>query len=285
MPDDQESMTSSEAGGPSPEPEETQLKQLFENELDLERKKRTWRVIMLCVLSFVLILGVYGIFLGSQPRNAPVSERVQPQIPPVPETTQPALTPYPGTAQPAYTEQRANLSGTINGKANPGFPYWPSGTITYWFDPDHPCSFRRTGNFHRAFKIINDKTGGLVSFESGSDGALGISCHDSLGAMNASSWSSPWISPSGLISSATIDMYRLPPGASECDSYPTLEMREILHVFGFEDTSSPGNIMYSGMAGGPLNTCGELDAGIVNCLMNIYSNGKRGLSCSGIPHT
>ncbi|MGA2934405.1 MAG: hypothetical protein ABSD81_04555 [Methanomicrobiales archaeon] len=280
-------MSSSEAGGQSPEPEDTQLKQLFDNEIALERKKSTHRIIMLCVLSFVLIIGVYGIFFGSQPGNTPVSETIQPQFTPIPETTQPALTPYPGTAQPTYTDQRAStkdLSSVINGEANPGFPYWPSGTITYWFDPDHACSFGKTGNFLRAFKIINDKTGGLVSFVKSSDGALSISCHDSLGAMNASSWSSPWISPSGLISGATIDTYKLPPGTSECDSYPTLEMREILHVFGFEDTSSPGNVMYSGKGEGTLNPCGELDASIVNCLINIYSNGKRGLACTGIPH-
>jgi hypothetical protein len=153
------------------------------------------------------------------------------------------------------------------------------------FDSAHPCSASRTGNFLRAYKIIDDKTAGLVSFVASSDGALSISCHDSLGALGASGWSSPWISPSGLISNATIDVYRLPPGTYECDSYPTLEMREILHVFGFGDTSSPGNLMYSGAAGDPLNPCGELDAGIVNCLENIYSNGKQGQPCTGIPHT
>ena len=280
-------MDSSDAGGQAPEPEDTQLKQLFDNELALERKKRTYRMIMICVLSFVLITGLYGIFLGSQPQNTPASETIQPQITPVPETTPPAHTPYPETVQPTYPDREVStkdLPGVINGEANPGFPYWPSGNISYWFDPDHACSFRKTGNFLRAFKIINEKTGGLVSFVQSPDGRLSISCHDSLGAMNASSWSSPWISPSGLISGATIDVFRLPPGTFECDSYPTLEMREILHVFGFEDTSSPGNVMYLGLGGGPLYTCRELDASIVNCLMNIYSNGKRGQACTGIPH-
>jgi hypothetical protein len=287
MPDDLENMNSRESGGQSPEPEDTQLKQLFDNEIALDRKKRTRRIVMLCVLSFVLIIGVYGIFFVSQPGKPPVSETIQPQVTAIPETTQPALTLYPDTAQPTDMDQKAStkdLPGVITGKANPGFPYWPSGTITYWFDQDNACSFGKTGNFLRAFKIINDKTGGLVSFVKSSDGALSISCHDSLGAMNASSWSSPWISPSGLISGATIDVYELPPGSYECDSYPTLEIREILHVLGFEDTSSPGNVMYSGTAGGPLNPCGELDASIVNCLKNIYSNGKQGQACTGIPH-
>jgi hypothetical protein len=287
MADDQKNMDSSEAGGQSPEPEDTQLKQLFDTELAQGRKKRTRRIIMICVLSFVLLIGLYGIFLGSQPRNTPVPGTIQPQFTPVPETTLPVLTPYPETAQPTHTDREAStkgLPGVINGEANPGFPYWPSGTITYWFDPDHVCSFRKTGNFLRAFKIINEKTGGLVSFVQSPDGALSISCHDSLGAMNASSWSSPWISPSGFISGATIDVYRLPPGTSECDSYPTLEMREILHVLGFNDSPSPGNVMYSGTGEGPLYRCGELDASIVNCLIHIYSNGKRGTACTGIRH-
>ena len=287
-PDDQENMDSDAVGGQSPETEDTQLKQLFDNEIALERNKRTYRIIMVFFLSLFMVIGLSGIILGFLPRNTPVSETIQPRVTPSPVTTQPAFTPYPDTAQPTYGDQNAStedLAGAINGKANPGFPYWPSGTITYMFDSAHPCSASRTGNFLRAYKIIDDKTAGLVSFVASSDGALSISCHDSLGALGASGWSSPWISPSGLISNATIDVYRLPPGTYECDSYPTLEMREILHVFGFGDTSSPGNLMYSGAAGGPLNPCGELDAGIVNCLENIYSNGKQGQPCTGIPHT
>jgi hypothetical protein len=288
MPDDQKNMTSSEAGGQSPEPEDTQLKQLFDNEIAQERRKRTYRIIMVGLLSFFLLIGLSGIFLGSQPRNTPVSEPVQPQFTQVPETTQLAPTPYPETAQPAYTGQNTStrdLPGAINGKANPGFPYWPSGTITYWFDPDHACSVGKTQNFLRAFKIISDRTGGVVSFVQSPEGTLSISCHDSLGAMGASSWATPWISPSGLISGATIDVYRLPPGTFECDSYPTLELRDLFHVLGFGDSSSPGNVLYSGTAEGPLNPCRELDASIVNCLMNIYSNGKKGQACTGIPHT
>jgi hypothetical protein len=287
MPDDQENMNSSEAGGQASETEDTQLKQLFENEIALERNKRIYRIIMICFLSIFLAIVLYGIFLGSLPRNTPVSETIQPQFTPIPVTTQLVSTPYPDTAQPTYADRNAsteNLASVINGKANPGFPYWPSGTITYQFDSAHACSVGKTNNFLRAFKIINDKTAGLVSFVKRSDAALSISCHDSLGAMGASGWSSPWISPSGLIYYATIDVYKLPPGTYECDSYPTLEMREILHVLGFEDTSSPGNVMYSGTAEVPLNPCGELDANIVNCLQNIYSNGKKGQPCTGIPH-
>jgi hypothetical protein len=287
MPDDQKNMTSREAGGQSPTPEDTQLKQLFDNEIARERKKRTSRIIMVGVLSFFLVIGLFGIFLGSRPQNTPVPEQVPPQFTPVPETTQPALTPDPETAQPTYADHNAStrdLPGVINGKKNSGFPYWASGTITYMFDPDHACSVGKTQNFLRVFKIINDRTGGVVSFVQSPGGALSISCHDSLGAMGASSLASPMISPSGLISSAAIDVYRLPPGTSECDSYPTLELRDLLHVLGFEDSSSPGNVLYSGTGEGPLNSCGELDAGIVNCLMNIYSNGKKGQACTGLLH-
>ncbi len=286
MPDDPENMNSREAGEPSTESEDTQLKELFDTEIARERTRRTRRGVMIFFLSFILVIGLYGIFLGTLPQQKPVSETIQPQFTPGPETPQPVFTPYPDMAEPTSADQTSakDLSGVINGKANPGFPYWPSGTITYRFDSAHPCSIGKTSNFLRAFKIINDKTDGLVSFVKSSDGRLSISCHDSLGAMGAGGWSSPLFTPSGSINNATIDVYRLPPGSYECDSYPSLEMREILHVLGFEDTSSPGNVMYSGTAEGPLNPCGELDAGIVNCLKNIYSNGKKGQSCSGIPH-
>lgn len=280
-------MNSGEGGGQAPDTGDTQLTQLFEKEIALGRKKRTWRIVMTGILSFVLVIGIFGMFLGSLPGTTPVPETIQPQAPPGPETTQPAFTPSPDTTQPPYTDRTVSaevLPGEINGKANPGFPYWPSGTLPYRFDPAHACSAGKTTNFLRAFKILNDKTAGLVSFVRSSEGALTISCHDSLGAHGANAWSGPWISPAGLISNATIDMYRLPPGTPECDVYPTLEMRELLHVFGFEDTSVPGNVMYPGTAGGPLSPCGELDAGIVNCLQNIYSNGKKGTACTGIPH-
>ncbi|MDD1668052.1 MAG: hypothetical protein LUO96_06255 [Methanomicrobiales archaeon] len=279
-------MNSREGGGPAPEPEGTQLKELFDNEIALERNRRTRRFIVIGLLSFFLVMGLYGIFLGILPQHPPVSETIQPQFTPSPETPQPSFTPYQDMAQPTSADQTSikELPGVINGKANPGFPYWPSGTITYWFDPDYPCSVGKTGNFLRAFKIINDRTDGLVSFQKSSDGVLSISCHDSLGAMGAAGWSSPWLSPSGSIHNATISVYRLPPGTYECDSYPTLEMHELLHVLGFENTASQGNVMYPGTAEGSPNPCGELDAGIVNCLKNIYSNGKKGQSCSGIPH-
>ena len=242
---------------------------------------------MVGVLSLFLVIGLFGIFLGSRPPNTPVPGQVPPQSTPVQETTQPALTPYPETVQPTYTDQEGSPGappGVVNGKANPGFPYWASGTITYMFDPDHTCSVGKTQNFLRAFKIINDRTSGVVSFVQSPGGALSISCHDSLGAMGAISLASPMISPTGSISGAAIDVYRLPPGTSECDSYPTLELRDLLHVLGFEDSSSPGNVLYSGTGEDPLNSCGGLDAGIVNCLMNIYSNGKKGQACTGLLH-
>jgi len=278
-------MDSSEPGKQAPETDDTRLKELFDSEIALERNRRTYRILTITFLFLFMAAGLYGIFLLSQPGNTPAPE-AQPQVTPGPEITQPAITPGPDTTQPEYADQNASTkdqSGMINGKANPGFPYWPSGTITYQFDSNDVCNFSMAGNFLRAFKIIDDKTGGLVTFVQSPDGAISISCHDSLGAMGASGWSGPSFSPSGLIHNATIGMYTLPAGSYACDSYPTLELREVLHVLGFEDTSLPGNLMYSA-AGVPPNPCGELDAGIVNCLKNIYSNGKQGQACTGIPH-
>jgi hypothetical protein len=62
-------------------------------------------------------------------------------------------------------------------------------------------------------------------------------------------------------------------------------MHEILHALGLEDASSGNNVMYQGNAGDDRGPCREMDIPMMNCLKNIYSNGHRGQSCTGIPHT
>ncbi|MDD1670035.1 MAG: hypothetical protein LUQ67_01775, partial [Methanomicrobiales archaeon] len=206
-------------------------------------------------------------------------------------TTRPASSSLPDAGQPEYTPASVtqgastkDVSLVINGDANPGFPYWPSGTINYTFDSANPCSVGKASNLARAFKIMHDKTDGLVSFVRSPDPDVTISCHDSLAALGATAWTSSWIDSRGFIHDATMDFYALPPGTTECDSYPSLEIHEILHALGFQDTSSGSTVMNLGKAGADWSPCREMDASMVNCLKNIYSNGLRGQSCTGIPH-
>jgi len=170
----------------------------------------------------------------------------------------------------------------ITGQANPGFPYWPSKTITYSFDPNNLCDSKETANIKSAFEILHSETNGLLSYVETSNGKLVISCHNVVGS---ASWGGPWLYPDKHIDRATIDFYQLPPGEVKCTTYPTLELHEILHTLGFEDDfSSSEGIMYYGPAGTYWNPCRKIDEDIVECLKDIYSNGEQGSSCSGIPH-
>jgi hypothetical protein len=302
--DDQEKAISHQAREQSQEMEDNYLKDLFEKEIASgQTRKKNWKIVLLCI-SCVVVLCMYGFFSGSLPSShAPGSETTQPPFilpsdtmrpenTPVPDTTHPAPSSLPVAEQPKYTPtpvtqgaSTKDVSLAINGDANPGFPYWPSGTITYTFDGAYPCSAGKTGNLARAFKIINDKTDGLVSFIKSPDAQLVIACHDFLATLGARAWTSTWFDDRGFIHDATIDFYTLPPGTSECDSYPSLEIHEILHVLGLQDTSYGSNVMNLGRAGSDWSPCREMDANMVNCLKNIYSNGRKGQTCTGIPHT
>src|SRR5512136_91976 len=302
--DDQEKAISHQARDQSQETGDTYLKDLFEKEIASgQTRKRNNGKIVLLLISCVVVIGLYGFFSGSIPSSyAPGSGTTQPPFVLPSDTTRPAYTPVPDTTNPAssspMTEQPKSTPASvtqgapakdgslvINGNANPGFPYWPSGTITYAFDPPNPCSMDKTGNLDRAFKIINDKTDGLVSFVRSPEAQLVIACHDSLAALGARAWTSSWIDETGLIHSATIDFYTLRPGTSECDAYPSLEIHELLHALGLQDTSSEINVMNLGKIGSNWTPCREMDADMVNCLKNIYSNGRRGQTCTGIPHS
>jgi hypothetical protein len=176
-----------------------------------------------------------------------------------------------------------NILPEVNGEANPGFPYWSSKEITYSFDASYPCTAQKKAGILSAFEILNAKTNGLLSYVESSNGGLVIRCHDTVGS--ASGWAGPWLYSTGLIERATIDFYQIPAGSVECETYPTLELHEMLHTLGFEDDfSSSEGIMYYGPPGTYWNPCRQLDERIIECLKSVYSNGNQGSSCSGIPH-
>ncbi len=300
--DDQERGISPQAREQSPEMEDKYLKDLFEKEIASEQtRNKNWKI-GIFFISCVLVICMYALFSGplwasfapgsetTRPAYILPSDTIRPAYTPVPDTTQPASSSLPAAEQPKYTPTSVTQGAStkdaplvINGDANPGFPYWPSGTIAYSFDSANPCSAGKTSNLARAFKIINDKTDGLVSFVRSPDAQLVIACHDSPAPLETTAWTSLWIDDRGFIHDATIDFYPLPPGTSECD-YPSLEIHEILHALGLQDMSSGNNVMNLGTAGGDWSQCREMDADMVNCLKNIYSNGRKGQTCTGIPH-
>lgn len=186
---------------------------------------------------------------------------------------------------PFLNSSPLNFISEVNGEINPGFPHWASKTITYEFSSNNPCSTQERADINSAFNILHNQTNGLLSFFENSGGKILISCYDSYDSRGASAWAAPWLNQYGQIEKATIDFYKIPPTGIECQTYPHLEIHEILHTLGFEDDfSSAQGVMYFGRTGEYWNPCNQLDTRIAECLKNIYSNGNVGNSCTGIPH-
>jgi len=170
----------------------------------------------------------------------------------------------------------------VDEKINADFPYWASKTITYSFSSNFLCNADRINNIREAFSILHDNTNGLLSFVEGKDGDIVIRCFDDYASTGEAGSSGASISEDYELSDGTVNFYLVPSGAiASCETYPTLELHEILHVLGFRhDFSSEYNIMYLASS----YSCRKLDTRIVECLKNVYSTGKGGSSCEGIPH-
>ena len=186
---------------------------------------------------------------------------------------------------PIWQEVQLRVAAEVNGQANPGFPYWTTKTITYSFSSTNLCNNKQLNNIIAAFNILQNETNGSLSFTESSNGRLIIRCHDTYDPLGASAWAGPELYPGNVITGGTIDFYKIQFGHFECQTYPHLELHEILHTLGFEDDfSSNKGIMYFGRNGEYWDPCNHLDAKIADCLKNIYSNGEQGSSCAGIPH-
>lgn len=165
----------------------------------------------------------------------------------------------------------------INGYTNPNFPYWSKKPITYKFDGLDKCDSNKTKRVREAFFLIQTETDGIVTFlEDNTNGKLVVRCFDFPNPQGAAGFGGPQFWEDGEIIDATVDLYEIESGYVRC-TYPTVEIHEILHGFGFDHTNSQSSIMY--FSGG----CQRLDKASIECLKNIYSNGVEGSSCRNIP--
>jgi len=179
----------------------------------------------------------------------------------------------------------------INGKANSNFLYFPSKPISYKFDSFWPCSGEMKDRILSGLAIIESETEGIVPFvEDPENGKVSFNCHSSFETEAASGYGGPiYYEGERKILEGEVDLWTHNPEFLRCESYPTTEIHEILHVFGFDHIYSEDSIMHPG--GGEIilheweddqsYVCKEMDLEIVECLKNIYSNGVNGSSCSG----
>lgn len=181
----------------------------------------------------------------------------------------------------------------ITGESNPNFMFFPSSNVSYSFSPENLCSEDRAKRIHDAFNIIESQTNKIILFEYDNiyEGDIVINCYTSSyeGEFeeNIAGEGGPlYYGGEGEIISGEIHLYPNLEDDIWCKSYPSTELHEILHVFGFDHFYDNDSIMFEGHGeeliiyeDDQIYVCQEIDFEIVDCLKNIYSNGVNGSSC------
>lgn len=147
--------------------------------------------------------------------------------------------------------------------------------ITYSFaepntrDNNIKCPDYQIERIKQAFSIIEDETGGIVSFqEVENNGDITVFCNgakaDTLSLMRTGD--SSYNSYGNVITSGELNFYT----HYNCGTYPDTEIHEILHALGFNhEENNKDSIMYPIASKCDL---GKIDEDIITKLKEIYSN-------------
>ncbi len=183
----------------------------------------------------------------------------------------------------------------ITGKSNPNFFYFPDNNISYSFTSFNFCYGERAERIHTAFNIIENKTKGILSFKYKPDedyGDIIIDCYDESFEAGIVGYGGPiFYEGEREILWGEISLNPFEEEYIYCEDYPTEEIHEILHVFGFDHINDEKSIMHKGLDELILYegeddqpyVCQDIEIEIVACLKNIYSNGVNGSSCENLP--
>ena len=146
--------------------------------------------------------------------------------------------------------------------------------ITYAF---HDCDLSKQEKMLTALEIISNETK-VITFEESSDRPdIDIFCSEKnkesgdVGSdfFIAGEGGAKEIIPTGkynIITSGSVLLYKSPHGSLVCKT-PTIELHELLHVFGFDHSSDKNSLMYP-----YLTSCSQtLDRSILNELTRLYS--------------
>ncbi len=182
-----------------------------------------------------------------------------------------------------------NNTETINGITNPNFPYFTSIPITYKISDLNSCGKAVERRIYEAFEIIRNKTLNIVYFQQNNYSALiEINCFGNINIKESGFYTAGEGGPTSLqerkIIGGKVNLYNAKIDnfySGGCRTYPDVELHEIMHVFGFDhiDWKKKRSIMHDGSG----LECAKLDKEIIECLKNIYSNGKEGSSCQNLP--
>ena len=183
----------------------------------------------------------------------------------------------------------------ITGESNPNFFYFTDNNISYSFTSYNPCFGERAERVHLAFNIIENKTQGLLSLEYESDeysGDIIIDCYTENFEEGIAGGGGPlFYEGERKILGGEISLYPFEEEYIQCESYPSEEIHEILHVFGFDHIDNEESIMHEGLdelilyegEDDQSYVCKDIEIEIIECLKNIYSNGVNGSSCEYLP--
>ena len=183
----------------------------------------------------------------------------------------------------------------ITGESNPNFYYFLYDNIWYSFNSSNFCYGERAERIHRAFNIIENKTEGIISFEYEPDETYGdiiINCYDENFEEGIAGYGGQIVYEGEReILWGEISLFPFEKEYIYCEDYPTEEIHEILHVFGFDHIDDEKSIMHEGLDELILYeweddqpyVCQDIEIEIVECLKNIYSNGVNGSSCENLP--
>lgn len=166
---------------------------------------------------------------------------------------------------------------------DPNVYYWTYTPIHYYFSEDYPCEGSRKNNIEKSFNIIEEKTDNLVNFyEEESENAIEISClksdeEDVAGYGGIEFYEGEKEILKGFVEFTEIN----PTEYEECQYYPSTELHEILHAFGFDHIEGRRSILNSLPEYG--EACTSLDSEIIDCLKHIYSKGQGNYTCQGVP--
>ncbi len=170
-----------------------------------------------------------------------------------------------------------------------GFPidprayYWKDTPIHYYFSENLSCDIKIRNNVLKSFDIIEEKTDRLVKFyEEESENAIEISCLKSDEEDIAGYGGIEYYEGEKEILRGVVELTKPNPNIyEECQTYPSTELHEILHAFGFDHIEDRRSILNSLPEYG--ESCTQIDSEIVNCLKYIYSKGQENYTCKEIP--
>jgi len=170
--------------------------------------------------------------------------------------------------------------------SNSQYKHWGHMPLTYKFENE--CRERLKDSIISAFNNITRETGGLVYFNEAFENAdFLIECKNPEYSSGSTEWTLADAiyktdeNNTNLIIHADINIYGQ--GFACVTGYPSLEVHEILHVFGFLHNPTIGSIMEEYVADSS-NKCKiiQIDKEYISCLKNIYSNGGLEGNCSSI---